>query len=97
MDSYLLRIGTERRDSGEAEVIRSPFDDQPVAEVCVARREDMEDAIERAVAGFETMRSLPTHRRNRPCRSHRGRRDVHADDFIRRCRQRPSSRCQGRR
>ncbi len=68
MDTHLLRIGAERRHSGEAEVIRSPFDDRPVAEVCVAGRSDMEDAIERAVAGFEAMRRLPTHRRTKDSR-----------------------------
>lgn len=63
MDRYLLRIGTELRDSGEVEIVRSPFDDAPVAEVCVGGRQDMEHAIECAVDGFETMRRLPTHRR----------------------------------
>ena len=67
MNKHLLRIGAERRDSGQFEVVRSPFDDSPVAEVCIARRQDMEDAIDRSVTGFEAMRRLPTHRRAAIC------------------------------
>ena len=59
----LLRIGGELRDSGRAEVIRSPFDGEPVGEVCLGRPQDMEDAIRVAAASFEVMRRLPTHRR----------------------------------
>lgn len=63
MKRTLLRIGGERRDSGDFEIIRSPFDGSPVGQVSRGRTQDMEDAIERAVEGFEVMRRLPTHRR----------------------------------
>jgi glyceraldehyde-3-phosphate dehydrogenase (NADP+) len=63
MDKVLLRVGAEFRDSGVVDVIRSPFDGRQVAEVCTGRPQDMEDAVERAVAGFETMRAMPIHRR----------------------------------
>ena len=63
MTKKLLRIAGELRDSGQTEVIRNPFDHEPVGEVCTGRTEDMDDAIEAAVAAFDVMRRLPTHRR----------------------------------
>ena len=63
MKKYPLRIGGEARVSTTTEVITSPFDGTPVAEVCVATAADMADAIAISVEGFEEMRRLPTHRR----------------------------------
>lgn len=63
MTKKLLRIGDELRNSGAAETIRNPFNDEPVGEVCLGRAEDMDDAISAAAAAFDVMRRLPTHRR----------------------------------
>ena len=63
MTKKLLRIAGERRESGQTETIRNPFDGETVGEVCLARAADMDDAIEAAVAAFDVMRRLPTHRR----------------------------------
>ena len=58
-----MRIGSQLRDSGHVEVVSSPYDGEPVAEVCVGRGQDMDDAIAAADAAFETTRRMPTHRR----------------------------------
>jgi glyceraldehyde-3-phosphate dehydrogenase (NADP+) len=58
-------VGGERRDGDERDLIRSPYDGQPVSEVGVARRSDMEDAIEAAFSARSAMRSLPAHARVR--------------------------------
>ncbi|MCA9705027.1 MAG: aldehyde dehydrogenase family protein, partial [Myxococcales bacterium] len=63
MERNPLRIGGELRDGPEVEVIRSPFDDQPVGEVVVAGERDMDDAIAIAHAAFAKVRALPTHAR----------------------------------
>lgn len=63
MTKKLLRIAGQLRDSGEIEVIHSPFDGEAVGEVCLGRAADMDDAIAGAVGAFEVMRRLPTHRR----------------------------------
>jgi len=58
-----LRIGAESRDTPRADVIASPWDRSPVAEVCVASDADVDDAIAAAAAAFPRMRALPTHAR----------------------------------
>jgi len=63
MKRYLSRIGGERRDSTDAETIRSPFDGSAVAEVSVASAADVDAAIGATAAAFETTRRMPTHRR----------------------------------
>ncbi len=63
MKKHLLRIGTELRDTGNSEVIRSPWDGSAVGEACVGRAADMDDAIAAAAAAFPTTRRMPTHQR----------------------------------
>jgi glyceraldehyde-3-phosphate dehydrogenase (NADP+) len=63
MKRYGVRIGGELRDTGESEVITSPFDGAPVAEVAIAGRGQMDDAIALAAQAFHVMRRMPTHRR----------------------------------
>ncbi len=63
MKRTLLRIGSELRDGSTHEVIRSPFDDQPVGEVVVGTEADMDDAIATAHEAFARIRRLPTHAR----------------------------------
>ena len=63
MKRYPLRIGGELRESGQIEVVTSPYDGQAVAEVCVGEAADMDDAIAAAVRAFETTRHMPTHER----------------------------------
>lgn len=63
MERTLTRIGGERRDGPEVEVIRSPFDGEPVGEVVVGSAADVDDAIAVAAEAFEEVRRLPTHAR----------------------------------
>lgn len=63
MKRYLSRIGPKLRETGRVEVVRSPFDAEPVGEVCVGDARDMDDAIAAAVTAFETTRRLPAHHR----------------------------------
>ena len=63
MNRVPLRIGSESRDTGRADVIASPWDGTAVAEVCVASDADVDDAITAAAAAFPRMRALPTHAR----------------------------------
>jgi acyl-CoA reductase-like NAD-dependent aldehyde dehydrogenase len=58
-----MRIGSQLRDSPEVRTISSPFDGEPVAEVCVGSASDMDDAIAAAADAFRITRDLPTHRR----------------------------------
>jgi len=58
-----MRIGRELRESGDVEVVVSPYDGETVGEVCVGGPEDMDDAIAAAAEAFGELRRLPTHRR----------------------------------
>jgi len=58
-----MRIGAELRPGRRSEVIRSPFDGEPVGEVALAEDADMDDAIAAAAAATGELRGLPTHRR----------------------------------
>ncbi len=63
MTETLLRIAGERRRSDRTETVVNPFDGTAVGEVCVAGRQDMDDAIAAAAEGFGVMRRMPAHRR----------------------------------
>ncbi len=58
-----MRIGSELRDSEDVETITSPWNGEPVGEVCVASSTDVDDAIAAASVAFETTRRMPTHQR----------------------------------
>jgi len=60
---YPLRIGDELRATDTIDVIRNPYDGEPVGEACVGGARDMDDAIAAAAESFGKMRLLPTHRR----------------------------------
>jgi glyceraldehyde-3-phosphate dehydrogenase (NADP+) len=63
MKRYPLRIGDELRETSTVELITSPFDGSPIAEVCIAGEADLEDAIELASRSAAALRDLPTHAR----------------------------------
>jgi len=58
MSARSLRIGAERRQTSEIEVVTNPFDGSPVDEICVAGPGDMDDAIATAAAAADDMRKL---------------------------------------
>lgn len=58
-----MQIGGESRAGRDSEMVRSPFDGEPVGEVAVASASDMDDAITLAHESVGEMRALPTHQR----------------------------------
>jgi acyl-CoA reductase-like NAD-dependent aldehyde dehydrogenase len=63
LGEFGIRLGGERRETGETYEVRSPYDDSPVAVVHRASPEDVEAAIAGAVSAFETTRHLPSWKR----------------------------------
>ncbi len=57
-------IGGEWRDSNDVLEVQFPYDNTLVDSVCMASQQDMEDAMARAVKGFEITRKLPSHKRS---------------------------------
>ncbi|MHC4844664.1 MAG: aldehyde dehydrogenase family protein [Planctomycetota bacterium] len=58
MSARPLRIGAERRQTSEVEVVTNPFDGSAVDEVCVGGPGDMDDAIAAAAGAAADMRRL---------------------------------------
>jgi acyl-CoA reductase-like NAD-dependent aldehyde dehydrogenase len=58
-----LIVGGERRDGVAREIVRSPYDGSPLAEVAVGGERDLDDAIGAVARAFGVTRALPTHRR----------------------------------
>jgi len=56
-------IGGEWRDSDDVLEVKFPYDGTPVDSVYMATQQDMEDAMARAVKGFEVTRKLPSYKR----------------------------------
>ncbi len=56
-------IGGEWRDSNDVLEVKFPYDGTIVDSVYMASQADMEDAMARAVKGFELTRKLPSHKR----------------------------------
>jgi acyl-CoA reductase-like NAD-dependent aldehyde dehydrogenase len=61
--SHSLLIAGERRSGAAKDVVRSPFDGEPLAEVALGSAADIDDAIAKAHAARAQMRSLPIHAR----------------------------------
>ena len=57
-------IGGEWRDSKDVLEVKFPYDGTVVDSVYMASQDDMEDAMARAVKGFEITRKLPSHKRS---------------------------------
>ena len=58
-------VGGQWRDEGEPLPVVFPYNGETVAHVRQASDEDLEQAVQAAVRGFETTRKLPTHARHR--------------------------------
>ena len=56
-------IGGEWRDSNDVLEVKFPYDGTAVDSVYMATQDDMEDAMARAVKGFEITRKLPSYKR----------------------------------
>lgn len=56
-------IGGEWRDSDDVLEVKFPYDGTVVDSVSMASQSDMDDAMARAVKGFEITRKLPSHKR----------------------------------
>jgi acyl-CoA reductase-like NAD-dependent aldehyde dehydrogenase len=57
-------IGGEWRDSNDVLEVKFPYDGTLVDSVYMASQQDMEDAMARAVKGFEITRKLPSYKRS---------------------------------
>ncbi len=60
---YRTQIAGEFRDTARVQLIKSPFDDEPVAEVGEASASDLELALSRAHGAFESGMRPATHER----------------------------------
>lgn len=56
-------IGGEWRESNDVLEVKFPYDGTIVDSVYMASQQDMDDAMARAVKGFEVTRKLPSHKR----------------------------------
>ena len=63
LGEFGIQVGGSQRETGETYEIKSPYDDSIVAVVHRATPDDVEDAIAKAVAAFETTRHLPSWKR----------------------------------
>src|SRR6187402_1029141 len=63
LQRYRTQIAGEFRDTARVQVIHSPFDGEPVAEVGEASASDLEHAIECAHRAFESGKRPATHER----------------------------------
>lgn len=59
-------VAGEWRSSGQTRTIRSPYDGQPVGEVCVPTEKDVEDALSAAVQAYEQLRRMSAYERSVP-------------------------------
>jgi acyl-CoA reductase-like NAD-dependent aldehyde dehydrogenase len=57
-------VGGEWRTSDQVLKVYFPYDNSVVDEVCVATDQDLEEAVQAAVRGFEITRKIPTHQRS---------------------------------
>ena len=65
MTVHKFLIGGEWRSSDKLMSVRFPYTDELIAQVHLASDQDLEDAVQRAVKGFEITRKLPSHARSR--------------------------------
>jgi glyceraldehyde-3-phosphate dehydrogenase (NADP+) len=63
MQRYRSFVGGNRHETGRFALIKSPYDDSPVAEVSLGTARDLDLAITAADSAFAKTRTLPTHRR----------------------------------
>jgi acyl-CoA reductase-like NAD-dependent aldehyde dehydrogenase len=63
MQRYRSLVGGNFRETGRFALIKSPYDDSPVAEVALGSAADLEQAITAADSAFAKTRTLPAHRR----------------------------------
>ncbi|MCB9883501.1 MAG: aldehyde dehydrogenase family protein [Planctomycetes bacterium] len=63
MISFPLRIADQRIRTPQVDVVRNPYDGEPVGEVCLAGAEHMDRAIALAAETFPAFRRMPTHAR----------------------------------
>jgi acyl-CoA reductase-like NAD-dependent aldehyde dehydrogenase len=63
MQRYRSFIGGNHRETASVDVITSPYDGTPIAEVALGSAADLDLAISAADAAFAKTRTLPSHRR----------------------------------
>jgi len=64
-ERYEFLVGGQWRTSNDLLEVRFPYNNELVAEVYQASDQDLEDAVQAAVRGFEITRKLPAHERSR--------------------------------
>jgi len=64
MKEQKFLIGGEWRRTPEIEEIKSPYSGEAVGRVCLAGKDDLEEAITLAVRGFRITRGLSSHRKS---------------------------------
>jgi acyl-CoA reductase-like NAD-dependent aldehyde dehydrogenase len=62
---YQFLIGGEWRSSDDVLEVRNPYENKVVAEVFQASDDDLEEAVQAAVKGFEITRKMHSHERSR--------------------------------
>src|SRR5687768_257552 len=65
MQRYRSYVAGSPRETAQVELVKSPYDGSPVAEVCLAGPAEMEAAIAAAEPAFADTRRLPVHERAR--------------------------------
>ncbi len=65
LDAKRILVGGDWRTSDRRMPVHFPLTDEILCHVSVASDEDLEEAVQRALRGFEITRKLPAHARNR--------------------------------
>ncbi len=81
-DKRPFLVGGEWRTSDRVNEVRFPYTGEVVAGVCQASEDDVEEAIQSAVAGFEITRRLPSHERFGILQNLIDQMEKRANDFI---------------
>lgn len=63
-EQHKFLVGGEWRTSDEILQVRFPYNNEVIAEVCLASEQDLEDAIQAAERGFAITRQMPSHQRS---------------------------------
>jgi acyl-CoA reductase-like NAD-dependent aldehyde dehydrogenase len=63
MQRYRSFVGGSQRETSHVDIVKSPYDGSPVAEVSRAGEAEMEDAIASAAQSFAALHATPVHQR----------------------------------
>lgn len=79
---YEFLVGGQWRSSDEIAEVRFPYNNETIAEVYQAGDDDLEDAVQAAIRGFEATRKLPSHKRSQILYNLLGQMENRTDELV---------------